>query len=134
MISSRPIFEMKCERTVGVSGIIKAPFHPLVPCPAAVFLDVCNRHIIYLKPRPGRITARNLKALQKIKVPQSKSGFPPQIQHKNCFRLFQTRAHVLHALERSHGPDFKRRPALIFHKLCFWGGSSLLKTCCDEAK
>lgn len=92
MISSHPIFEIKCKRTVGMSGIIKAPFHPLILCPTAFFLDVCNRHIIYLSWGQGEL-------LRGISKPSRRSKFPKvnqvslQIQHKNCsFSNRSTRA------------------------------------------
>lgn len=92
MISSQPIFEIRWKRTVSMSGIIKAPFHPLILCPTAFFLDVCNRHIIYLSWGQGEL-------LRPVSKPSRRSKFPKenqvslQIQHKNCsFSNRSTRA------------------------------------------
>lgn len=83
MISSHPIFEITCKRTVRMSGIIKASFLRLMLRPTALCLDVCNRHIIYLGWGQGEL-------LCGISNPSRRSKFPKvnqvslQIQHKNC--------------------------------------------------
>lgn len=75
-----------------MSGIIKAPFHPLILRPTAFFLDVCNRHIIYLSRGQG-------ESLRRISKPSRRSKFPKvnqvslQTQRKNCsFSKRSTRA------------------------------------------
>lgn len=135
MSSSHPISEIKCKRTVRTSGIIKAPFHPLILSPTALRLDVCSRHIIYSSPgRPELLRGISKPSEDQSNPPQKKSesGFPANPTQKTkgyfIFSFPKTLAHVLHTLE------IRLQKTGLRYLLCFFGGRGLLLKCHDEAK
>lgn len=135
MISSHPIFEIKCKRT-GRMSVIKASFLCLMLRPTALCLDVCNRHIIYLGWGQGELLCGISKLSRRSKFPKI-NQVSLQIQHKNC--SFPNRsARAAHA--GKHPQTWLQKTARSdIPQAVFWEGwvgvvSSLLRMCCDEAK